>query len=252
MWLIRLTPRLSRRRAAELDALVHCANDILLAQELVRDELPRPDSNFECDATSGNHGDFGQGPNVVYFLLRRCYVQVVHVVNDFRFQWVPALLRLWRWRRRGPAEKVAPGMGDTPNHRRPRAAGPPRLRSSTTRAAGHEHRLTACSCCSSAESFTPIQGRVPAACRAAVLPRASAAIMPRAKLHSSGPSTSPCSAPRSLGIGGSPSCSTKDKFRCFHAVAAVRLGRDRDAALQFSHPKGVFLVDFDFGQRPPE
>ena len=39
------------RILAELDALVHCAEDICLAQELVADELPRPDSNAECDAT---------------------------------------------------------------------------------------------------------------------------------------------------------------------------------------------------------
>ena len=70
--------------------------------------------------------------------------------------------------------------------------------------------------------------QVPAACRAAMLPRASVATMPRARLHSRGPSTSPCSAARSFDIGGSPSCSTEDKFRCFHAV--VCLGRNRDAA----------------------
>ena len=83
------------------------------------------------------------------------------------------------------------------------------------------------SLCSSAKSSTPTQGRVPAACRAATLPRTSAANMPKARLHSGEPSTSPCSAPRSFGIGGSPSCSTKDKFRCFHATAAVCLGRNR-------------------------
>ena len=93
----------------------------------------------------------------------------------------------------------------------------PGLRFSAARAAGHGHRCaflghqagsllipatwSARKRCSSAGSSTPIQGRVPAACREAMLPRA--ATMPRARLHSRGPSTSPCSAPRSLGIGES-------------------------------------------------
>ena len=51
---------------------------------------------------------------------------------------------------------------------------------------------SAWSCCSPAGSFTPTQGRVPAPCRAAMLPRASTATIPRARLHSSRPSTSPC------------------------------------------------------------
>ena len=35
------------RILAEFNALVHCADDICLAQELVRDELPRPNSDSE-------------------------------------------------------------------------------------------------------------------------------------------------------------------------------------------------------------
>ena len=91
--------------------------------------------------------------------------------------------------------------------------------------------------CSSAESFTPIQRRVPAACRAAMLPRVSAATIPRARLHSKGPSTSPCSAPRSFGIGKSPSCSTRDALPCFHVAAAACFGgepRRRLAQSSFS------------------
>ena len=42
------------RVPAKLDAFVHGSDDIHLAQELVRDELPRPDSNSECDAIVGN------------------------------------------------------------------------------------------------------------------------------------------------------------------------------------------------------
>ena len=55
MWLIRLTPNFLEGELclwilAELNALVHCADDICLAQELVRDELPRPNSDSERDA----------------------------------------------------------------------------------------------------------------------------------------------------------------------------------------------------------
>ena len=41
-----------------------------------------------------------------------------------------------------------------------------------------------------------------------------------------GPSTSPCSAPRSCGIGGSPSCSTKDRSRCVHPAMRHGLGEE--------------------------
>ena len=41
------------RVLAELDAFVHCSDDIR-PQELVHDELPRTNSNSECDATVGN------------------------------------------------------------------------------------------------------------------------------------------------------------------------------------------------------
>ena len=77
------------RILAKLDERVHCADDICLAQELVRDELRRPDSNCECVAAGGRCGSFGQAPGLANFPLRRCCVQVVHVVDDFRFQWVP-------------------------------------------------------------------------------------------------------------------------------------------------------------------
>ena len=82
------------RILAKLDALVRCADDICLAQELVRDELPRPDSNSECDATGVNCEGFGQAPDVANFPLRRCCVQVVHEVDDFRFQWFRSALTL--------------------------------------------------------------------------------------------------------------------------------------------------------------
>ena len=96
---------------AKLDAFVHGSDDVCLAQELVRDELPRPDSNSECGAAGC--GGFGQAPNVANFPLRRCCVQVGHEVEDFRFSVSSAQRRLWHWQRRSPEEKVAPGLGDT-------------------------------------------------------------------------------------------------------------------------------------------
>ena len=71
------------RILAMLDAIVHCTDDFSLVQELVRDELPRSDSNSECDATVCNCRVLGQAPDVANFPLKRCCVQVVHVVDYF-------------------------------------------------------------------------------------------------------------------------------------------------------------------------
>ena len=59
------------RILAKLDALVHCTDDVCLAQDLVRDELPRPDSNTERDATVNDCRGFGQAPDVANFPLLR-------------------------------------------------------------------------------------------------------------------------------------------------------------------------------------
>ena len=68
---MRLTPRLSRRRANSVcgswqswTRFVHCSDDICLAQKLVREELPRPNSDSERDATEGNCRGFGQAAHV--------------------------------------------------------------------------------------------------------------------------------------------------------------------------------------------
>ena len=74
------------RILAMLDAIVHCTDDFCLVQELVRDELPRSDSNSECDATVCNCRGLGQAPDVASFPLKRCCVQVVHVVDYFCLQ----------------------------------------------------------------------------------------------------------------------------------------------------------------------
>ena len=47
------------RVLAKLDAFVHRSDDVCLAQELVRDELPRSMSDSEGDASIGNCGGFG-------------------------------------------------------------------------------------------------------------------------------------------------------------------------------------------------
>ena len=88
---MRLTPTLSEESKfrlwvlAKLHAFVQCSNDVCLAQELVRHELPWPDSNSECDASSGNFGYFGHVVHVADPPLKRRCIQVVHVVDAFCF-----------------------------------------------------------------------------------------------------------------------------------------------------------------------
>ena len=74
---------------AELNAPMHCSDDICLAEELVRDELPRPNSDFERDATVGDCRGFSHAPHVASSPLGWRCIQVVHVVDHFRFQWIP-------------------------------------------------------------------------------------------------------------------------------------------------------------------
>ena len=48
---------------AELDAFVHCSDDICLAQELVRDELPRSEVFLlKCALPPARRGDLGANP----------------------------------------------------------------------------------------------------------------------------------------------------------------------------------------------
>ena len=69
----------------QLDTFVHSSNDVCLAQELVRDVLPRSDCDSERDASSGYCGDFGHVLHVVSLPLRRCCTQLVNGVKDLRF-----------------------------------------------------------------------------------------------------------------------------------------------------------------------
>ena len=67
------------RVLAELDALVHCADDDCLAQDLVRDELPRSNRDSECDATIGNCRGFGHAPHVADSPLGWRCIQIILV-----------------------------------------------------------------------------------------------------------------------------------------------------------------------------
>ncbi len=55
-----------------------------------------------------------------------------------------------------------------------------------------------------------------------------------------GPSTSPCSASRSLGADSTPSCSTQERSRCFHLAAAVCLGKELLAEVLADSCSGCF------------
>ena len=95
MWLTRLTPRLSRRRANSVCgswqsyALVQCTGDFCPAQEMVCDKLSRPKSDSERDAAVGDCVGFGQAPHVAISPLGWRCIQIVHVLDDVRFHWVP-------------------------------------------------------------------------------------------------------------------------------------------------------------------
>ena len=84
MWLIRLTPRLSRRRAnsvcvilAELNAfraLLEMTSALLRSWSVM--DYRDPTATPSVMLPSVNYGNFGQAPDVAYFPLRRCCVQV--------------------------------------------------------------------------------------------------------------------------------------------------------------------------------
>ena len=59
------------RVLAQLDAFVHCSNDVCFAQELVRVVLSMCDSASECHASSSNCGNFGHTLHVVDPPLKR-------------------------------------------------------------------------------------------------------------------------------------------------------------------------------------
>ena len=67
---------------------MQCSN-VCFSQDLLRDILSGSDSDSECDASSGNCGDFGHVLHVADPPLRRRCIQVVRVVDDFCFLKVP-------------------------------------------------------------------------------------------------------------------------------------------------------------------
>ena len=92
---MRLTHTLSEegkfrlRVLVELNAFVHCSNDVCLGQELVRDVLLGSDSDSECDASSGTCGGFCHVLHVADPPPGSRCIQVVHVLGDFCFLGVP-------------------------------------------------------------------------------------------------------------------------------------------------------------------
>ena len=71
---------------AELNALVHRADDICPAQELVRDELSRPSNDSERGAAVGDCTGFVHAPHVANSPPGWRCIQIVYVVDDFCFQ----------------------------------------------------------------------------------------------------------------------------------------------------------------------
>ena len=76
------------RVLAELDAFEHCSNDVRFAQELLRAEWSRSDSDSELlpAVTVETLAMFCTSPTSP--LGWRC-IQIIHVLNDFCVQWVP-------------------------------------------------------------------------------------------------------------------------------------------------------------------
>ena len=80
-----------------------------LLERWLRDVLSRSDSDSKCDAAVTVE-TFFHIPHVTNSPLGRRCIQVVHVVPSSEGS---APLQLWRWRRRFPAGRTAPGSGDT-------------------------------------------------------------------------------------------------------------------------------------------
>ena len=113
MWLMRLTPRLSRRRAKFCLWTRSCIARMTSALAKSRSAMNwGSHGNSECGASSGSLWR-GHVLHVSNSPLRRCYTQVVHAVDDFRFQWAPLSSDSGIGNVEVPAEKVAPGLGDT-------------------------------------------------------------------------------------------------------------------------------------------
>ena len=185
-------------------------------EELVRDVLPRSDSDSECDAPSGYCWDLGHLLHIEDPPLRRCCIQIVHVADDLGFLRVPLrshvgvgnveFLQVGRhqdWMVENIATVHVPQVRQSSIflQRVPWLVGSSEVFWTHLREIGGfllSGRVI-CRRSTSAGSPTQLHGSLPVAWWAAARPRVSAATVPRARLHSRGPSTF-------LGIGASSSC----------------------------------------------
>ena len=137
--MIRLTPRLSRRRANSV-----CGswgtNDICFGQELVRDEAPRSNSDPERVASGCGCRDRGKQSHFVILSLRRSCIQVFHVVDyfcslriSFCTDWVVGVIKI-------RAGRTAPRPGDRGCHHHPCTRGPADPHVVARHDGGHLHR----------------------------------------------------------------------------------------------------------------
>ena len=238
------------RILAKLDAFVHGSDDIRLAQELVRDELPRPNGNSEYDATVSDCRGFGQAPHVADSPLGWRCIQTIHVVDDFRFQWVPlcpvALATSKSCRKRKHQDWATHDVA---------VVHVPLIR----QASAFLQRVLVMGAGELAWA-TMLEVRTPAISQHGLL-----AIAFPLQSHSrqsneglscnlGGPSTSPCTSilrhwrePFLFNKGQAPMFA-----RCGCRVLWEEPRRRLAHRLPLDHSKAVFLIDFDSGQRPPE
>ena len=170
----------------------------------------------------------------------RC-TQVVHVVENFCLRGVPLRSNFGVGDVKFLQEGRHQDRGDTQCHCRPCITGLPERRKKATHArvvGTGTHFLSAqladscilvarsalSSCCSEASS-TPIDGRLPAACCAALRPGVSAATFPQTRLHSRGPVHLDPSA-----VAGAPLVQYRTGSDVFTLLLLCASGRNHDAA----------------------
>ena len=110
------------------------------------------------------------------------------------------------------------------------------------------------SCWTCSAGPAPVRGSRPGNCCSAMLMRTSTPTITRARQHSRGLLTSPCSAPPSLGVGSMPPRSTVESSRRFHPATAVCFGEHmrcrQSCGVPFNHPRAVlFFVHLNSGER---
>ena len=104
-----------------------------------------------------------------------------------------------------------------------------------------------CSLRTSTSPAAPTHGTRRCDCCSAKLRGVSTDTIPNAKLHAKSPSTSPCSAPLSLGLGSTPSCSTWEIWRCIQTATVPCIGT-RWLAELLTAPRSIIpkqFINFD-------